>query len=441
MAADPRQPVDVEVLRAGAPIATKVGMDLQPGDEIRTGPENVAVVKTPEADLTVYENTVLRLGDKEAQTDTGKLEVFVRETMRAPAPGAVAGAEGTEFFVEVVNDEATFTVIEGRVTVSSPTGAFPRTSLGAREQLEVRAGRAGPSRTISDDEFDAYVDRQNEVQGAIGGKARLLVPSVVGLSEAAARSKVQAVGLRSERVPTIAGTGPLGSVAVQEPVAGARLASGKSVRLHVRVRAIVVPDVLGRPLAEAENTLRRTGLRATRGRESITGRYPPGHVNVQSPSPGTSVPEGETVRLEVEADSVVVPDLRGGTYARAESRARGQRVRVAKGSERYVAGLSAERVTSQNARPGERVPPNTVVRLDLEQPGIAVPRVVGRTQRSAQGDIARAGLQSGRVRREESTRYDAGVVVSQSPSAGEVVAPGTRVDLVVATNPPPPPVP
>ena len=68
---------------------------------------------------------------------------------------------------------------------------------------------------------------------------------------------------------------------------------------------------------------------------------------------------------------------------------------------------------------------------------VPVPNVVGTPQAAAQSTITAATLSVGSI----TTAYDAGIpagsVISQSPVAGSLVAPGTAVDLVVSTGPAP----
>ena len=68
---------------------------------------------------------------------------------------------------------------------------------------------------------------------------------------------------------------------------------------------------------------------------------------------------------------------------------------------------------------------------------VPVPSVVGTPQAAAQSTITAATLSVGSI----TTAYDAGIpagsVISQSPVAGSLVAPGTAVDLVVSTGPVP----
>ncbi len=61
-----------------------------------------------------------------------------------------------------------------------------------------------------------------------------------------------------------------------------------------------------------------------------------------------------------------------------------------------------------------------------------VPKVVGKTQGSAEKAIRKAGCKVGKVKKQHSSHIKKGDVLSQGVSAGKSVAPGTKVALVVS---------
>jgi beta-lactam-binding protein with PASTA domain len=106
--------------------------------------------------------------------------------------------------------------------------------------------------------------------------------------------------------------------------------------------------------------------------------------------------------------------------------------------------VPAGTVTSQSPTAGTSVPANSVVDLVVSSSPttITVPNVVGQNQANAQAAITAAGLSVGTVSMASSCIVPTGVVISQSPSVGTSVAPGSAVDLVVSsgqdTSPPVP---
>jgi hypothetical protein len=71
-----------------------------------------------------------------------------------------------------------------------------------------------------------------------------------------------------------------------------------------------VPQLVNLQIGEARARLRSVGLEI-REREKITGRVDAGVVTGQSPRAGAVVDIGETIKVDVEAKSVVVPNLIG----------------------------------------------------------------------------------------------------------------------------------
>jgi hypothetical protein len=71
---------------------------------------------------------------------------------------------------------------------------------------------------------------------------------------------------------------------------------------------------------------------------------------------------------------------------------------------------------------------------------VEVPELSGITRAGAEQILADYGLEA-TIRYRSTDQYRAGTVISQSPKAGALVLPDTKVGLVVAKTPPPPPPP
>lgn len=101
---------------------------------------------------------------------------------------------------------------------------------------------------------------------------------------------------------------------------------------------------------------------------------------------------------------------------------------------RFHDRISAEHVVQQNPRAGELVKRGSrvVVVPSLGPQRIPVPELHGQGLQSAQVLLAAAGLALGRTVEVFSADEDPGMVVAQEPPAGETVAPGSAVDLLLA---------
>lgn len=290
-----------------------------------------------------------------------------------------------------------------------------------------------------------------------------LVPliDVVGRSEADAVSALQAGGLSPQVVREHSVTSPAGTVMTQLPsrdslsvletsnkpnwvlwaaVAAAVLLLAVVAFLFLRPTDTVdVPDVVGMTQASAMQALQAADLNPqARVLEDVEGE--PGIVAQQDPVPGTRVPKGSAVEIGVieGIELVEVPSVRRENQADATKQLQdaGLRVSVTRQSSTSVPqGL----VMGQSPEAGQRVPVGTTVGIVIsagpEVENVRVPDVEGLTRADAIGALAEAGLKSVVVEN-SSAQVAEDVVISQLPAAGESVAAGTSVGVVVSTGPP-----
>ena len=102
--------------------------------------------------------------------------------------------------------------------------------------------------------------------------------------------------------------------------------------------------------------------------------------------------------------------------------------------------VPVNQVFAQNPPPGERVEPNSVVTLRVSS-GTAdtVPSVIGSLREEAVATLQEFQYVVTEVT--SASPQDAGTVISQSPSPGSVLAPGSTVEITVSTGPEVMPVP
>ena len=133
------------------------------------------------------------------------------------------------------------------------------------------------------------------------GRRQTRVPDVVGTTEREARVALQAEGFTvSEAVPEVSDL-PRGQVIATIPAAGQLATLPVAVRLRTSAgpSEVSVPDVTGRPLAEARSQLEQVGLTTGRATTGGIGSGTSGTVVQQDPAAGTSVRAGSAVRLTV----------------------------------------------------------------------------------------------------------------------------------------------
>lgn len=427
---------EVEVVRAGSSVPARSDLELQPGDEVHTGPGGRAVLllEGGRVQVIVFEGTQVVLGS--VFVKVGKVVVRVlkklQDTFEVESDYAVAGAEGTEFLVAVGPDQAyRCAVLEGLVQLRSPTGQWTAVALAGGEVAVGRPGDPISTRDLDPAELNDLVREVNEVVRAYDDRAQLLAPDVLGLPVAEARRTVEAYGFTAgEAEPRITGREPVGTVIEQRPPPGGRLPARGRIGLVVEAEPSTVPDLSGLPLAEAERRLAAARLKPDVARAEITGARRPGEVLRQQPAPGTEAPVGSLVLLWVEAQSVEVPALVRGDLRRAEEllRRAGLQGRT---ETRLVEGAADGLVLEQRPAPGTPVPPGTVVELLVAERAVRVPDLVGSSQRVLSRALGSVDLAIGQVS-SRPERSPPGTILEQNPRPGTLVRPGTPVHVTVA---------
>ncbi len=209
-----------------------------------------------------------------------------------------------------------------------------------------------------------------------------------------------------------------------------------------------VPNVVGMSEKDAEAALEDAGFVAL-ATSVTTNDTPEGDVVAQVPEADKELTLGSQVAIEVAQakepeppSKVKVPNVVGMTQANAQSAL-------------VKAGLAPSFVNQANAAPkgqafeqqpasGESVDPDTVVLVAIstgpeetpEPSTVAVPAVIGKTQADAEKALTGAGLTSQAVQ-SYSSSVAKGTVGQQWPPAGNKVAPGTPVALVISMGPKP----
>jgi hypothetical protein len=121
----------VEVIRQGVRSPVQDNMGVQPGDEIRTGPQTTAVLSFIDgARVFVQPGTHIRIGS--VFVYFGEVLVKVKGYFQVETRYATAGSEGTQYLVRVdPGDQVRVVVAEGRVGLVSRSGAGTRPSLAS----------------------------------------------------------------------------------------------------------------------------------------------------------------------------------------------------------------------------------------------------------------------------------------------------------------------
>jgi serine/threonine protein kinase len=147
----------------------------------------------------------------------------------------------------------------------------------------------------------------------------ITVPNVIGLTESEARELLDDFTITIQRAPDQ--RIPRDRVAVQLPVGTSRVSPGSAITLTISDGAgdtTVPTDIVGKSLEEARLLLSAAGLRVART-IPIDSELSPGSVISVSPSPGSTLPAGSAVTLEIASGNVRVPNLIGASEIQART--------------------------------------------------------------------------------------------------------------------------
>lgn len=293
------------------------------------------------------------------------------------------------------------------------------------------------------------VARGSEVSIVVSaGPAPVLIPDVVGLSRVEAEAALVQAGLvavvESESYSDIA---PTGTVIEQDPAGGGSVAMGSYVALVVSKGPafVAVPQLTGLEQSAAESAILQAGLTIGAVLEQFDSAIPAGMVINQWPQSGEVAAAGAPVSLIVSkgVPPVQVPSLLGLDQSVAEWVIAVAGLVVGEISEEFDDDAPSGQVIGQAPPGGESVAPGTVVSLVISSgpEPVAVPDIMGMARAAAEAEIVAAGLSVGLVTEEFSESTPSGVVMSQDPTAGDMVAPRTEVSIVVSKGPATSPVP
>lgn len=210
------------------------------------------------------------------------------------------------------------------------------------------------------------------VIGTVEQGDTVAVPNIVGQTVPEADGLLQDVGLSLGRRSEKTGA-PVGTVLDQSPAAGTRVSPGTAVNVVVAVappdERVVVPEVIGTFLQEAEVILKDAGLQV--GRVSFRDDDRVDRVLEQTPKAGERVAKETAVDLVVgrarAVEQVKVPDVLGQTLRGAAEILEATRLKVGQ-----VTGSQDGRVREQKPQAGTEVQVGTPVDLRLSvSPGFA----------------------------------------------------------------------
>jgi eukaryotic-like serine/threonine-protein kinase len=198
---------------------------------------------------------------------------------------------------------------------------------------------------------------------------------------------------------------------------------------------VTVGNYIGRQEKDARLLIEDDGLKVEVSTETNEQR-PLGEVFDQDPKPGIKVEEGETVKLLVSGGKgeVQVPDVAGETLDDAQSRLAdaGFQYRVIQETSDSV---DPGKVLRTDPAAGSLVEKGSEVKLYVSagKEQVVIPDVSGLDQVDASNTLGAKSLSVERVFQPSDT-VDAGKVIGTNPAAGQSVAKGQKIQLIVSSG-------
>ena len=200
-----------------------------------------------------------------------------------------------------------------------------------------------------------------------------------------------------------------------------------------------LPDVVGLHYDDAVRRLRENGFDATRGEERYHRTVPTGLVLEQSPPGGSRQPRGTMATLAVSRGQLEseVPRVIGLSRRQAQATLVNAGLELGDVQLRESDAPRGE-VIATDPLPGTVVPIPTEVRLTVSTgpPAMDMPDLVGQSYPQARVLLEQLGLRPEAPSFDSTSYMPEYTVLSQSPSAGARVTPGTRVTMTVAGRAP-----
>ncbi|MDR3277663.1 MAG: PASTA domain-containing protein [Oscillospiraceae bacterium] len=269
------------------------------------------------------------------------------------------------------------------------------------------------------------------------GGALIPVPSVVGKTEAEARSALVGKALKVTASYEYSDAYPEGSVIRQSVAPGAEVSRGSEIVITVSSGAKLaeIPNVTGQSRSAAESALKSAGFRVTVN-EVYNDSVAKGYVVSQTPAAGSKQAANTSVILTVSlgAEPIVLPNFVGSSQSIAERTlaAYGLRVEI---TSQYHDTVQAGCVISQDPRTGAVLERGNTVRLvvSLGPETSNIPSVMGLTYDEAVRILKAMNLNLTIQRYDEyDSFYAEGRVAGQNPPPGYGVERNAAVTLIVS---------
>ncbi len=251
----------------------------------------------------------------------------------------------------------------------------------------------GWSAVLSDSEIDAvFNDVEPSVPTFAFYNGKLVVPNVIGQTQAAATTAITAVDSLTVGTITTAYSDAIaaGLVISQNPVGGTVVNTGSSVDIVVSLGLPVIPDVTGQAQAAAEAAITTATFTVGNVTTAHSDTVAAGLVISQSLVGGTAAVSGTAVDMVVSLGLPIIPDITGQAQTAAEAAITAATFTVGNVTTAYSDTVATGNVISQSPVGGSAAASGTAVDMVVSLGLPIIPDVTGQAQAAAEAAITAA---------------------------------------------------
>lgn len=280
--------------------------------------------------------------------------------------------------------------------------------------------------------------------GKPNSSKELKVPTIMGLSEEEAKKKVEDLGLVFTVLGREKSDEPEGTIIAVFPNEGTEVKKKSEVKVRISEgqEEVEVPDVINLGKTVAQSELVNKGFKVGKITEEYSEDISEGMVISTDPAPNTKAKKGTTVNIVVSKGSKVeytkVPNLDGIHIDDVETILSSANLTLGTKTPVVTDDKTKDgKIFNQSIKRGTKVQYDTEINVnyyqykDPNEGKISVPNVVGWNVVDAINNLKSLGFGV-------NVYYDSpdAVIKSQTPGSGQMVNPGTVIDLTV-TEPEP----
>jgi serine/threonine-protein kinase len=214
------------------------------------------------------------------------------------------------------------------------------------------------------------------------------------------------------------------------------LFAAAAMRIALRSREVVLPDLRGHTISEATAALSESGIRLrVEEPRRLDPKVPAGAIVAQDPGPGTPVRPQRSIKVWVSAGAraATVPAVEGQNARAAEMRLRQDGIEIADFAEIRSSDYVPDAVVAQDPPP-DSVTGRVAVLVNRPLAGATyvMPDLIGVNGDRAADLLRDRGFRVAVVGQQPYPGVPAGVVIRQSPQGGFQIAPGEAISLEVS---------